>query len=386
MKSKSNFLFLLVLVFSAYSCSPKGDGTVSEVIVNGNTMYVFSLNELKADTVTLPLSSLVENCVLVQLETRDDAFFTPGATTVTEKYIGVRSRTYMLFDRSGKFLCPIGAIGQGPGEYAISLYDDIIDDKNDLVYLGAFMENKIMMYNTSGKFIKDIVAPHSLQKPKMFLSDGILTVVHLPFEGDKAVSIQFDAITGEVLKELSPPPAHLIVQSFDSELMSTRNALGVFDFLHTSSDTLYHFDVKNNEILPAFMVKSTKEGMWKRYYPLNKNMFLTNVNMFDRNARRFVSIGTVATDLKSKTSSWINGVNDYFGNMSISIGSVSNGYWVQNIQPEQLIEDIKNRLTQRNCTEKDKQVLNKTLSTLKENENNVVFIGKLKKEITTKLW
>ena len=148
-------------------------------------MYVFSLNELKSDTVTLPLSSLVENCVLVQLETRDDAFFTPGATTVTEKYIGVRSRTYMLFDRSGKFLCPIGAIGQGPGEYAILLYDDIIDDKNDLVYLGAFMENKIMMYNTSGKFIKDIVAPHRLQKPKMFLSDGILTVVHLPFGNDR---------------------------------------------------------------------------------------------------------------------------------------------------------------------------------------------------------
>jgi transcription initiation factor IIE alpha subunit len=33
-----------------------------------------------------------------------------------------------------------------------------------------------------------------------------------------------------------------------------------------------------------------------------------------------------------------------------------------------------------------KEVLNKTLSTLKENENNVVFIGKLKNEINAKLW
>jgi len=50
------------------------------------------------------------------------------------------------------------------------------------------------------------------------------------------------------------------------------------------------------------------------------------------------------------------------------------------------MEDIENRLAERSCTEQDRQILNQTLSTLKENANNVVFIGKLKSEVKSKLW
>ena len=389
MKSKANFLILAAIVFVANCCSPKGDGSVSEVIVNGNKMYVFSLNNLKSDTTTLKFSSLVEYCVLVQLETTEEAFFKPGPTTVTEKYIGIRSSgaPYKLFDRSGKFIGNLGAVGGGPGEWTIALYDDIIDDKNELIYLSSFMSDKILVYSTSGKFLKNIVAPHRLQKPKMYLSDNVLTVIHMPFKTDKAVAYQFDVNTGEILKELGPPPAHFIVQSFDNELFSSRNAPGVFDFLHTCSDTLYHLDMKNNQILPAFGVTyTTSEKIWNRYLPLNKNIFLTDVNIFSKERGRYVPIGMVATDMTSKTSSFIKVVNDYYGNYPVSIGSVSNGYWTLNIQPEQLKEDIENYLAQRGLSDNDRQVLTKTLSTLKENTNNVVFIGKLKKEIKTKLW
>jgi hypothetical protein len=59
---------------------------------------------------------------------------------------------------------------------------------------------------------------------------------------------------------------------------------------------------------------------------------------------------------------------------------------VYNTQPEQLMEKIERRLSESSCTEKDKQILLKTLSTLKEGANNVVFIGKLKNEVKTKLW
>ena len=95
-----------------------------------------------------------------------------------------------------------------------------------------------------------------------------------------------------------------------------------------------------------------------------------------------------ATDLKDKTSSNINVVNDYYGNMPapMSIVHLRDGYWVHNIQPEQLMDDIEKRLAESNCTENDRQILKKTLATLKEGANNVVFIGKLKQEIKTKLW
>ena len=381
MKSKSNFLVLAALVFSAYCCSPKGDGSVSEVIVNGNKMYIFSLNDLKADTTKLPLSSLVEDCSLVQLESDKDAYVSSWFTTVTDNYIGVRQRggrPYALFDRSGKFLCYVGSVGRGPGEYSISLYDDIIDDKNGLIYLASMTGDRIFVYNVSGRYLKDIVAPHQLKKPKMYLSDGILTVVHMPFENDRAVAFQFDVNTGEVLKELAPP-AHLIVQNFNGEIFNTRNAQGIFDFLHTSSDTLYHYDIKNNKILPYFLMTfSSSEKPYKQYFRLNKDMLLTFI--FGK--------GLVATDLKNKTSSWVKVTNDFYGNIPAPtyIVQLRNGYWVHNIQPEQLIEDIEKRLARRNCSEDDKQILNKTLSTLKEGANNVVFIGKLKSEVKSKLW
>jgi len=251
------------------------------------------------------------------------------------------------------------------------------------------MRDRILVYSTSGQFVKDLVAPHRLQKPKIFLSDGILTVVHMPNPNDKAMAFQFDVNTGEILKELGPPPAHMIVQDFDSELFSSRNAQGVFDIIHTSSDTLYQFDVKNNKLRPAFTVDFiTNERVWKRYFQLNKNMFLAQVRIFNENTQRFEGGEIIATDMKSLTSSRITVTNDLFGNMSLgSIGWDShNGYFVINAQPEDLMEDIEKRLSESGVSIADREALTQTLSTLKEGTNNVVFFGNLKREIETKLW
>ena len=375
-------LFLVAIVFSTCCCSRKGDGSVSEVIVNGNKMYVSSLNDLKADTVTIALSSVVENLELVHLETKKEAYFKPWYTTVTEKYIGVRQqdgRPYMLFDRSGIFLCTVGSKGRGPGEYVFSPNDDIIDDKNELIYLAPFMDDKILVYNTSGQFLKNIVAPYRLNKAKIFLSDNVLTVVHMPLQNDKSVAFQIDVNTGKVLNELSTPE-HLIVQSFDAEIWNTKNMTGIFDFRSTQCDTLYHFDVKNNKMLPFFlMTYVSSENPYKLHYHLNKDIIVTYI---------FGKKGTVVTDLKNKTSSWTKVVNDFCGNINayLAITMLSNGYFVHNLQPEELMEMIENRLAERSCTAQDRQILNKTLSTLKENANNVVFIGKLKSEVKSKLW
>ena len=392
MLSKSNFIVFIALVFGAYCCSPKGDGSLSEVIVNGNKMFFFSLNELSSNVATIPLSSLVESLELVQLETKKEAYFKVFFTTVTDKYIGVRQegRPYLLFDRSGKFLGNVGSIGRGPGEYSISLYDDIIDDKNELIYFTSISSNRIHVYNTSGHFVKDIVSPQWLAKPKIFLTENILTVVHMAMKHENpenaatdaanAIAIQFDVNTDEVLRELAPPP-HLIARNFDGEIFNTRNAPGIFDFNHLSSqDTLYHFDVKNNKLLPVFSMSysTTDEKIWRQYIQINKDLILTAV----------VGKGLVATDLKNKTSSWINVENDFLGKIHAPLGVVTarNGFWVLNVQPEDLMEDIENRLAARGLSDTDKQALHRTLSALKKDANNVVFIGKLKSEVKSKLW
>ena len=385
LKSK---IFFITLVLSIYSCSSR-EGSVSTISVNGSKMSVVSLNSIKSDTATIPLSSLVEDCTLVQLETRDDAFFKSWFTTVTEKYIGVRdnqSEPYKLFDRSGKFLCNVGSRGQGPGEYSLTPYDDIIDDQNELIYLAPFLGDKILVYNTSGQFLKNIVSPQRMLKAKIFLSNDTLTVIYMPYNDVEVMSVQFNVNTGEVLKKL-PTLSHFIVMDADGEIFNTRNTPETFDFLFTNSDTLYHFDVTNNKILPVFLMTSnTSENAPKQSFQLNKDLFLTNVYSWRINpeagGQGLIYKGTIATDLKTGTASYIKIVNDYYGNLPVSASVVTfrNGYFVYNIQPEQLIDDIENRLTESSCTEDDRQVLQKTLSILKEGTNNLVFIGKLREE------
>ena len=116
----------------------------------------------------------------------------------------------------------------------------------------------------------------------------------------------------------------------------------------------------------------------KLHNQLNKDLVFTFIR---RN-------GLVATDMKNKKSSWIKLKNDYFGNLSIPLSKdiFHNGYFVYNIQPEQLMEEIEQRVSGNDCNEKDRQILQKTLLSLEVDANNVVFIGKLKNEIKTKLF
>lgn len=334
-------------------------------------LTVCNLNDVSKKEI-IKLSSIVENCKLVQFDNSDNALFKSWFTTASDKYIAVRQQSsapFKLFNHTGKFLCNVGAVGQGPGEYSIALYDEIIDDKNGIIYLAPMTGDKILVYNNSGKFIKYIVAPNDLHKPKLHLSEnGTLTVVHMPFGGDKAMAIQFDS-KGKVIKQL-PPQKQFIVGNFDGEIFNTRNSASL-DFLHTSCDTLYHYNIEKNKILPMFTMKTnSSQKSFKQYYELPRQYF---TYIFGK--------GLVSTDKKTNKSAFISIVNDYYGGIEMLgyIMNFRNGWFVYNLEPGQLITLIEKRLQDKTCTAQDKQKLSKLLSTLDENANNMLFIGKLKK-------
>jgi hypothetical protein len=194
------------------------------------------------------------------------------------------------------------------------------------------------------------------------------------------------------LKETAPL-GHLIVKNYDLDIINTRNAPEILDFAFMNCDTLYHFDVKSNTINPAFQIayKAT-EKPWMVYFQINKDLLFTNVSILGKDpnygGEKYIPRGTVATDLVNNTSSYITIVNDYYGNLPVNVGYFTfiHGYFILNVQPEELMENIDNRLAEKDCTENDRQILKKTLSSLKENTNNVVFIGKLKSENKAQLW
>jgi hypothetical protein len=365
MKQSSSFYVILsILSMSFLACesnkkTEKADVTVCKFSDVGKTQ-------------TIPLSSLVENCVLIRFEDIDEALFKPWFTTVTDKYIGIRQQDmgeFKLFDHSGKFLGNIGSVGQGPGEYAGTLYDEIIDDKNDLIYLAAMVCRKIPVYRANGEYVKSIELPQDMHKPKMHLSDdGSLTIVHMAFTGEKAIVIRLDA-DGKVVRKLAPP-AHLLSNNYDGEIFNASNT-SAFEFLHTGSDTLYHYDIQKNQIQPVFTISvNSSEKPFRQYVEL-PNHYITNV--FDK--------GLVATDKQTNHSSFVKIVNDYYGNISMPgyVINFRNGWYVHNLEPAQLIEQIENRLQESSCTESDREQLQSLLSTLDENSNNLLFLGKLKK-------
>jgi hypothetical protein len=260
----------------------------------------------------------------VQLESIEGAYVDPWSVTISEKYIGIKPRR----------------------------------------------REPYKLFDRSGKFISEVGS----------FGGG-------PVE-NQAKIIQFDVKTGELIKELAPP-AHLFVQKFggDEAVLSTRNKQGFFDF-HSISDTLYHFDLKNDRIVPFFtMPFSTSQKITKRYMILNKDFLLTHILCWEESGL-CERMGLVAIDLKHKTSSFVNFENDFFGNLTAPIDfyHLQNGYWTQSIMPGELMENIENRLAERNLSDSDREILEKTLTKLTEGENNVVFFGKLKDEVKAKLW
>jgi hypothetical protein len=140
----------------------------------------------------------------------------------------------------------------------------------------------------------------------------------MPFKGDKAMVMQFDA-EGNLKKQLSP-------------------------FNGT-------------------------EKPFRQYMEL-PNLYVTNI--FGK--------GLVNTDKKTNHSTYLKIVNDYYGNIETPgyVVNFRNGWYVYNLEPGQLKTKIEKHLNESSCSEQDKQKLNKLLSTLDEDANNVLFIGKLK--------
>ena len=319
-----------------------------------------------------PLSRLVKDCKVIHFENIDAARFNPWFTTVTDKYIGVRQpggAPYKLFDSSGKYLCDIEADEKYRNGNAVPWYDDWIDDKNQLVYLAPMSGDKIYVYNTSGKFVKNIVAPQQLHKPKLHLSGkGTLTVVHMAFTGEKAAVMQFDK-TGQVIKMVEPLP-HLIVPNYNGEIFNTRNT-DVFEFSHTSENMLYRYNEKLNTMEPIFTLTFDPSEKPFTQYLKFKKYYLTNV---------FEKGKVVATDIKKGTSSFVKIRNDFFGNLSfpINVTTFRSGRFVYNIESAQLINEIEKRLKESDCSSQDKEKLTKLLESLDKESANVLFMGKLK--------
>ncbi|WP_291529819.1 6-bladed beta-propeller [Bacteroides sp. UBA939] len=369
-----NFVVALFAVLLSISCSTtsKGDGTLTFVETDGNELTVCHLNQVK-DTLVMNLSDLVEDFKVVRFENEDNALFNYSVLpAITDNYIGIRQsrgRPYLLFDHNGKLKCEVGSVGNGPGEYNQVIYDEVINEKRDEIYLSSFASSsKILVYDTNGKFVREIVAKNRLNKPKIEVDDnGDITIIHMPFRNntENFLAIQYSS-DGSFKQELKPAP-YLLVENFNSEMFAYHN-VSEFSFWLTSCDTLFHYDKNANKIHPKFTVDfgDVSERPFHVYNEI-PNYYLVSFGK-----------GLVAVNKKTHTSNYVRLVNDFFGHTSASMFNFHKGWFFHMFEPGNLITRIERRLAEGNCSAEDRKQLEEILGSIDEDDNNILLMGKLK--------
>lgn len=370
-------VFLTAIALAACTPSTNNDGTITVVEQNGTQLTLCDFSKVK-DTLDIPLSEWVEDCRLVRFENTDTAFFKFWWPAITEHYIGIRQEggVFKLFDHQGKFLHDIGAIGQGPGEYAGSLYSEAIDEKNRCVYLAPFFgSSKILKYNLDGTFASDIELGEILNKPKLGLHpDGSLSVTHLCFKGRNEMMAAHIAADGTVTP-YKPTEEQIInpidkdgnFVGFNNEIWSYNNVED-FSFMTMPTDTLQRYNPTTNRLEARFALQNPPKG---------NDIFLIYNELPGKFLATAWGKGTIAIDLKKQQSHYVKLVNDYFGGLPAPL-NFTNGYFFSMYEPMTLMEKIEKRLAASDCSNKDKELLKKLMDSLNENDNNVMFIGKLK--------
>lgn len=378
MNTKSLFCLFCIAGSLLTGCgsSQKGDGSITVENRAGSELTICNVESVK-DTITLPLSELVENCQLIRFENTDTALFKFNGIAVTDQHIGIRNGggAVKLFDFNGKFLCDVGAIGQGPGEYQ-SLYDLLIDEKGQCIYLAPFFGNtKILKYDMNGRYLDGIDFGERLNKPKLALEpDGTLSMTHLCFKGMNtfmSANIAADGTITKYVPEESMKTETLNKQgqfvAFNNEIWSYRNDPGL-TFMTMPVDTLYHYNPQKNDLEARFALNINTAG---------EKPFC----IYEELPGYYLGIlwgqGTILVNKNEKTSHYVKLVNDYFGNMEAPLNFVD-GWFFAMYEPGVLVDKIESALSKGDVSDKDREKLNTLLSSIDENDNNLLFIGKLK--------
>jgi len=217
----------------------------------------------------LPLSEFVTELEYTPLETSDDCLIGEwdggfNHIIVTTSYIFVAGyRFCYAFDRNGRFLCEIGRIGQGPGEYQYMRGLSIDENKKSL-YIDAVYS--ILEYSYDGVFRRSIKIPQTQLKVNDRLESYSMNNVYLVrnnlFIGHTDNPMGNAKYTFQLINDSAQ-----VVESFDNHVQfnrtkaffsSSERAMRPYRVLENiyvkevPNDTIYCLNV-NNELISQFV-------------------------------------------------------------------------------------------------------------------------------------
>ena len=372
------------------------------VEVNGQEMTVCELDLLK-DTIDLPLSYWVEDFQAVKLDGKDEALVGQGPICVSDNYILVGRANNVpckLFRKDGSFVGSVGSIGQGPGEYTM-VYDMQIDEKAGHIYLLPWNAKSIFVYDMNGKYMKDI--PLNKKYEKLIVPKGKFKVdaeknrvamMLLPFDYLPVVAWIQD-MEGNVIHEI--PMNHLKVKpDFSNEVYSSKvsgNTLDIFllTFWELRKDTLYHLNMESGKFQPKFTLDFGQRKICihdyhefpGHYVGALSNPVQVGDRMYETEGESFFMV-----EKTTKRGTFFRVGNDFLDNEPIKYMPFhcSNGYYTLNIEPSVLKEKLEKELKDNsNINETKRKNMQRFISNIDEDENNYIFIGKLRENFVNPL-
>ena len=396
MKILKTILAALVLAITASSChkdgeqadatSPLKDSPVvaqQVITLNGDTIIVCDLSLLK-DTIDLPLSTFVSDFKLVDLGEDEEALIKEtsggGSIAVSPNYIGIYSGTgYKLFDKTGKYITSLSAQGQGPNEYAFSIYDSYIDEKNDRAYLLPMNGNKILVYDLKGNAQPYIPLAHETTKGKFYVDDQkkLLYVANMPFS-DTASTFWIQDFEGKLIKEIIAGHLKIVPPDFSNDINVSMNTeeidYSVFHWKNTV-DTLYHYNEADNRLAPSFTVNFKDNPILHDYIEL-PDYYLIRLIEIESDYRYIYGL----IDKKTLKGNYIKLKLDMLGNIDAPAWAIfERGLYTANIYAYYLQGQC-DRLSDLSSLPSG---IAKYIQDLQQNDcedlNNIILIGRLKK-------
>ena len=355
------------------------------VTAQGDTVVSCRVADVK-ETVTLPLSAIVDSLEIIKLDDREEALIGSYALLIGEHYIGARyiGKSYKLFTRQGRFVCDVGAVGQGPGEYT-SLYDSQIDDKYDRIYLLPWPDRKILVYDLEGNYLQDIPLPFLMNKGAIRVDTERqrVCVTQLAFEDAPDPAVWVQDFKGNVLYR-NDAASLKIWPDYSNEFSISSRIGDIISFSNMeywstdASDSLYHFLVNENVLRPALSVEREEaEGYgavlneYPRFYTIGLRGESTIPGYSSMVVKRII------IQKETLRGAYYELQNDLLGGIELN-GSLSEMGYRANMEPGLLLEAIEKRLQEVDLPERDREFLEKWRDGISEEDNNYVIYGRYK--------
>jgi hypothetical protein len=333
----------------------------------------------------------------IPLETNDE-FITQGVVmAIGNDNILVKNWVHdgdiFVYDvKTGKALRKINRKGQGPEEYTF-ISGIVLDEEKNEIFVNSFSTKKILVYDLLGNFKRSLEYAkgteysnvHNYDKDNLICYDTSIYYKH----GEKRDKQSYHAIIskqdGSITQNISIPfdviKAPVVIEGKGTVTTGIRTIIPYQNnwlLVETSSDTVYHYDSKENKLNP-FLVKTPAvdpEIMLSMGVLTDRYYFIKTVKKaFDLSTGKGFPITDLMYDKQENAVFNITVFNDDFTTkqkVNLNSNMVNNTIAAfQNLPAEQLVEAYENNEL--------KGKLKEIAAELDEESNPVLMLMRYKK-------